>query len=171
MPDELQDVEDDTSTDDTPDPEPTQDAPDLDAELKKWKAMARKHEAQAKANAEAAEKLRDLENAGKTEAEKLQASLAEYQEKERKATIRALKLQVAADKELPKGLADFLPDVDNEIDMMEAADKLIAAAGAAKVDSPTRQPRSKLTSPLGDDDPVSERERLIAAMVGGHINQ
>jgi uncharacterized protein (DUF885 family) len=166
MPDEIQEVVDEQSTDEpAEEQEPQKDKPDLDAELQKWKAMARKHEAQAKANAEAAAKLKDIENAGKSETEKLQAALEEYQSKERQATIRALKLEVAAEKNMPKELAGFLPDLDNEVDMMEAADKLLAAAGAAdKVDPPTRQPRS-LNHPLGDETD-NEGERLLNAMLG-----
>jgi len=146
-----------------------QGAPDPAAEVAKWKAMARKHEAQAKANAEAAARLKELENAGKSETEKLQAALAEAQANARASTIKALKLQVAAEKGLPANLAKFLPDLDNEIDMMQAADELLeAAGGAGKAPTPTRQPKSNLTDPMHDDDQsaAAQREALIQSMLG-----
>lgn len=140
----------------------------LQAEAEKWKAMSRKHEATAKSNADAAARLKELENAGKSETEKLQAALDESRSAARLATVKALKLQVAAEKGLPATLAKFLPDVDNEIDMMTAADELLEAAGSpGKGDPPTRQPKSNLTNPMSDgNDPAAERERLIASMLG-----
>jgi hypothetical protein len=143
--------------------------PDFDSEIKKWKALARKHEQQAKANAEAATRLRDIENAGKSKEERLQAQLEEAASKARHSTIKALQYEVAYDKGLPKSLAKFLPEIDNEADMMQAADELLEAMGSTgKVEPPTRQPRSNLTNPLRDDDydPNGSREALIASMLG-----
>lgn len=163
----------DPEPDPTPDPpEPDKDpAPDPEKEAQKWKALARKHEQQAKANADAAEKLKELENAGKSETEKLQAALDEYKSKAREATVKSLKLQVAAEKGLHSSLAKFLPDVDNEVDMMQAADELLEASGSAgKAEQPTR-PKSNLTNPLrDDDDPASSRDALISAMLGKPTN-
>lgn len=141
---------------------------DPSAEIAKWKALARKHENQAKANADAAQRLKQLEDSGKSESEKLQALLDEQSKKAREATVKALKLQVAADKGLPSQLAKFLPDLDDEVDMLAAADELLEASGsAAKGGSqPTRQPKSTLTNPLGDDDPAASREALINSMLG-----
>lgn len=142
--------------------------PDPAAELAKWKALARKHEANAKANAGAAEELKAHKNAGKSETEKLQALLAERESEARAATIKALKLQVAADKGLPAQLAKFLPDLDDEVDMLAAADELLEASGSAATGGqPTRQnPKSTLTDPLGDDSAAASREALISSMLG-----
>lgn len=137
------------------------------ADNEKWKAQSRKHEAKSKANAEAAEKLKALENAGKSETEKLQALLAEREAQARTATVKALKLQVAADKGLPAQLAKFLPDLDDEVDMLAAADELLEASGSAATgDQPTRQPKSTLTNPLGDDNGSASRDALINSMLG-----
>lgn len=143
-----------------------------DAEIRKWKAMARKHEAKAKANAEAAQRLKEMEHAGKSETEKLQALLEEQQVQARSATVKALKLQVAADKGLPATLAKFLPDLDDEVDMLAAADELLEASGAAgKATQPTRQtPKSTLTNPLGDDDPAAQREAIVNSMLGRSVS-
>lgn len=143
--------------------------PDVDstAEVRKWKAMARKHEARAKENADAAARLQEMEHAGKSETEKLNALLAEEQGKAREARVKALKLQVAADKGLPPQLAKFLPDLDDEVDMIDAADELLEASGSAgKAAQPARQPKSTLTNPLGDDDAAASRDALINSMVG-----
>lgn len=168
---------DDESTiegaDTEPDTEPgpnTEPTPNHDAEIAKWKAMARKHETEAKKNAEAAARLRDLENAGKSETEKLQAALNEAQTAARSSRVQALRLQVAAEKGLPPGLAKFLPDLDDEVDMLAAADELLEAAGrTGTAEVPSRQPRSAVTNPLGDDNAESQHDRVIAAMLGQSI--
>lgn len=155
-------------TDPGPDDGKNTPPPDPQAEIKKWKAMARKHEANAKANADAAQQLQEIKHAGKSETEKLQALLAEEQNAAKEARIQALKLQVANERELPPGLAKFLPDLEDEVDMIEAADELLAASrDAGTATQPTRQtPKSTLTNPLGDDDPAASREALINSMVG-----
>lgn len=69
---------------------------DPDAEIAKWKAMARKHEATAKANSDAAKKLAEIEEAQKTEAQKL-VDKAEAAERRASAAIeRAVKAEVKA---------------------------------------------------------------------------
>ncbi len=148
--------------------DPPADPPaDHKAEAEKWKALARKHEAQAKTNSDAAKKLAELENAGKSETERLQAQLDEARTTARESTVKALKLQVANEKGLPPALAKFLPDLDNEVDMMQAADELLEASGGAdKVPQPTRQPKSNLTTPLGGDDASAQRDALVKAMSG-----
>src|SRR5438270_6909774 len=57
----------------TPVATPAATSPEVDyrAEAEKWKALSRQNEAQAKANASAAKRLADLEEAQKTEAQKL----------------------------------------------------------------------------------------------------
>lgn len=138
----------------------------VQAEAEKWKAHARKHESQAKANADAAAKLKELEHSGKSETEKLQIQLKEQAEKARDANIKALKLQVAADKGLPPQLAKFLPDLEDEVDMLAAADELLEATGSAGTgDQPKRPPKSPLTAPLADDE-ANSRDALIRAMSG-----
>jgi hypothetical protein len=141
--------------------------PDPAAEATKWKALARKHEAQAKANAEAAQRLKDMENAGKSETEKLQALLDDERSKAKQATVKALKLSVAAEKGIPASLAKFLPDLEDEVDMMQAADELLEASGTAgTAGQPTRQPKSNLTNPLKDDDGTAQRDALVNSMLG-----
>lgn len=66
----------------------TTDTVDLAAEAEKWKALSRKHEQQAKANAAAAKELDDLRRASLTDAEKLV-------EQTREETRRAVQLEYA----------------------------------------------------------------------------
>jgi hypothetical protein len=168
MTDDPGDTDDATGGEDTNTPA----VKDHEAEANKWKALARKHEAQAKANAEAAARLKDMEHAGKSETEKLQALLDEARNTSRAATVKALKLSVAAEKGLPPGLAKFLPDLDDEVDMLQAADELLEAAGspAGMAGQPTRQPKSNLTNPLKDDAADDQRQQLIDSMLGRSIS-
>ena len=150
---------------------PKKQEPDPAAEAARWKAIALKHEQKLKEASKAEQKLAELEMAGKSETEKLQMLLDQQRAEARDAKVAALRLQVAAEKGLPPGLAKFLPAVDNEIDMMTAADELLEAAGAAvqQSESPSRQPKSPLTSPLADDTD-SQRERVLAAMLGRPVS-
>ena len=72
-------------------PEPTAATAD---DLAKWKALARKHEANAKANAAAARRLAEIEDANKSEAERLSAR-AEAAERERDEARAAMTRAVA----------------------------------------------------------------------------
>lgn len=163
------------TTDDAPEDNPGADTeqdkqPDFEAEAKKWKALALKHERKAKDSEGAAQRLKELENAGKSETEKLQALLEEQRTKAHKASVEALKLRTAAEKGLPANLAKFLPDVDDEVDMLTAADELLEAAGVGAPAGPARQPKSTLTNPLGDEDPASQRDALLKALSGRSIS-
>lgn len=76
---------------------------DLEAELEKWKALARKNEAQAKANADAAKKLAALEEADKTESQKAADKAAGAEQRATTAEARLTRLEVALDK-APQGM-------------------------------------------------------------------
>src|SRR5690606_36299149 len=139
----------------------------LQAENKKWKGLALAHEKKAKENAEAKQRLKELEDSGKSETEKLQAALDEARNEARSQKVAALKLQIAAEKGLDPKLAKFLPDVDNEVDMMQAADELLEASGAGTGPQPTRQPKSSLLNPLNaGDEADTSRDQILAAMQG-----
>lgn len=51
-------------------------APEAGSEVEKWKALARKHEERAKANADAARRLAEIEESQKTEQQKLEDARA-----------------------------------------------------------------------------------------------
>lgn len=75
---------------------------DQSAELEKWKALARKNEARAKENADKAKRLDDLEEAQKSELEKLtaraEAAEAKIAEREKADAARSLAEEVATAK-------------------------------------------------------------------------
>lgn len=80
-----------------PEPKPDDSKPDdTSSEVDKWKAMARKHEAEAKTNRAAAEKLAKLEEAGKTDLEKANAKAAEAEQKIKDANDRADRAAIKA---------------------------------------------------------------------------
>jgi len=75
-------------------------------------------------------------------------------------------LEIAAEKGLSKTLAKFLPDTDNEVDMMQAADELIEASGLSP-EVPKKRPKSPLTSPLSSGQEADdENKSVLKAMLG-----
>lgn len=108
--------------------------PDLTAEVEKWKALSKKNEDRAKANAEAAKELDKFRQQSMTETEKAveqaraearTAALAEAGGKVARAEIRAAaagRLDAAALEVLVDGLnlAKFLDD-DGEVDTAKVA--------------------------------------------------
>jgi hypothetical protein len=77
--------------------EETSEGTDLVAELEKWKALSRKNEDRAKANADKAKKFDEIEEANKSEIEKA-TSRAEEAEKEVSAAKKDLALERVARK-------------------------------------------------------------------------
>jgi len=77
-----------------PEEKPKPEKPSTEAELAKWKALARKHEANSKANAKAAEKLAAIEDEQKTEAEKLVAAKDAAEARAAAALSRAVAAEI-----------------------------------------------------------------------------
>jgi Spy/CpxP family protein refolding chaperone len=163
-----------TSTENETGTEETTEAPDIAAELAKWKAMSRKHEAQAKANADAANKLKELEDAGKSEAEKLTAKAAEAEDKAAKAEARALRLEIAAAKGLTPAQAKRLvggtkEELEADADELLSTFKPADTAGESDKDDepePTGKPREALrpgTTSAGEEkeSPIDEALKRI----------
>lgn len=74
------------------------------AEVEKWKSLARKHESAAKANSAAAKRLAELEDANKSELEKLADQLKTAESTGTTHAMAALRLDVALDK-APDGMS------------------------------------------------------------------
>lgn len=109
----------------TTEPSGTEGAKDWAAEAEKWKALARKHEGNAKANAEAASRLAALEESQKTEQQKL-AERADKAEREAAAArAETIRFRVAAAKGVP---AELLSGSTEE-ELTAAADRLIEFRG------------------------------------------
>lgn len=98
---------------------------ELAADVDKWKAMSRKHEKDAIANADKAKRLDALEESQKTELQKLadRAEAAEARSNELEA--RTIRAEVAAAKGVP---ANLLTGSTKE-EMEAAADALVAFKG------------------------------------------
>lgn len=80
------------------DDKPTGDGePDYKAEAEKWKALSRKHESQAKANVDAAKRLKELGDADKSELQKATDRATEAEKRAAASEAKALKYEVAAD--------------------------------------------------------------------------
>lgn len=95
-----------------------------EAETAKWKGLSRKHEKTAKDNAGAAKKLGEIEDAQKTETERLAAAKEAAEKRATAATERAVRAEVKAlstefvdpsDAESAITAADFIGE-DGEID-------------------------------------------------------
>lgn len=103
MPDETTpDTGNETETPDTG--RDTQTEPDHKAEAEKWKALARKHEAQSKANAEAVKKLKEYEDRDKSDTDRANDRAADAERRATTAEKAALRLDVALEK-APDGMS------------------------------------------------------------------
>lgn len=105
MPDETPDTGADTgASTDTTDQQSNGTGTDPAAEVEKWKSLARKHESAAKANSAAAKRLAELEDANKSELEKLADQLKQAQSSGTSHEMAALRLDVALEK-APDGMS------------------------------------------------------------------
>jgi hypothetical protein len=106
--------------------------PDLTAEVEKWKALARKHEGTAKANAEAARRLSDLEEASKSETEKAVAAARREAEESVRAEVRRERvldrIEVLAAK-------DFADAEDARLRLGTRADEFVGKDGEVDSDA------------------------------------
>lgn len=138
----------------------------MQAEVDKWKAMARKHESQAKANADAAKKLKEIEDADKSDLEKANSAATEAAKRAEEAELKALRLEVALDK-APDGMS--MPQVrklakrlhgTTQEELEADADELFADFGGTDDGSdtdttkkpPARKPAERLRGGGGGND-------------------
>jgi len=150
-------------------------SPDQQAEAEKWKALARKHEQQAKANAEAAKKLAEIEEGNKTELQKLTDARTAAEKEAAEAKASALRLDVAMDK-APDGmpisqvrkLAKRLQGVtreDLEADAAELFAEFAPGDGDGKPTPPGRKPTEHLRGGKNPEtDPDIDPEKLAEAI-------
>ena len=142
-------------------------APDTGDEVAKWKAMARKHEAAAKANAEAATRLAEIEAANKTQAEKDAEAKTAAEQRAVAAETALARMKVAAAKGLPSELADRLQGA-NEQEMAEDADRLLAVMQPAT----PPPPGGTDAGPQGDKpNAPSIQEQIATAEAAGDFTK
>lgn len=144
------------------DTEPTNDTPqpatgDLEkalAEAEKWKALSRKNEEQAKANADKAKRFDEIEEANKTEQEKLlaRAEAAEKKLAERDAQDAAKSL--AAEIAEAKGVPVTALRGSTREELEEHADQLLSIL-PQKPPAPSADGQGE-GDPIGDGDMSAE---------------
>lgn len=108
-----------------PDTGESQQENDWKTEAEKWKAMSRRHEKDAKANAEAARKYAEFEESQKTEQQRLADRAAAAEQRALAAEIGRAKLMAAAAYNIPTSLLDRLGG-SSEDEINEAAQELAA---------------------------------------------
>lgn len=128
----------------------------LDAEPKTFDAdyvaklrhEAAKYRTEAKANADAAKRLAEIEEAQKTEAQKLADRLAEAERKAQAAELKALRSDIAQAKGVPAGLLTG----STEEELNASADMLLAFRGEAPKTpaAPPADGQGKVGKPVGN---------------------
>lgn len=157
MPDPIEPEAPETVVEVQPEPEKE---PDWKADAEKWKALSRKNEEAAKANAAAAKKLAELEEADKSEIEKAQAR-AEAAEKELTSSrVEALRNAVALEKKLTPSQAKRL--IGSTKEELEAdADELLAdLKNTSPPSAPTSDGQGKTGEPVGQVKQITTRDEL-----------
>lgn len=112
--------------------ETTPDGDDLAAEVAKWKGLSRKHEAASKANADKARQYDELEEAQKTEQQKLLERAEKAERLAAETEARAMRVEIAAAKGVP---ASLLSGSSRE-DLEASADALLEFRGEAAKPTP-----------------------------------
>ncbi|MBV2364269.1 hypothetical protein [Streptomonospora nanhaiensis] len=111
---------------------------DWEAEAAKWKTLARKHETRAKELAPAAERLRELEDAQKSELERLQGQYEEALGAASRAQHELWRERAARRHGLDDDLLEFLTG-ESEEELEERA-KVLAAKLAARTEEQAPPP-------------------------------
>lgn len=148
------------ASENTEEPEPKGGASGTDhaAEAAKWKALARKNESQAKANADAAKKLAELEEKDKSEQQKLTDKATVAEKRAADAETARLRIEVALEK-APDGMS--LAQVrklakrlsgDSQEEMEADAEELFADFAPDDKKKPETKPKPRLRGGLDPDD-------------------
>lgn len=105
----------------------------FDAEyVKKLRAESAKYRTEAKANADAAKRLAEIEEANKTEAQKTADRLAAAEKDAADARREALKFKIASKFQIGDEDADLFLTGDDETSMTKQAERLAARTGERK---------------------------------------
>jgi hypothetical protein len=141
---------------------------DHEAEAAKWKSLSRKWEKQAKDNGEAAKKLKEIEDAQKSESERNAEKLTALERSAQEATLEAARLRVAIKKGLTETQAKRLVGKTEE-ELEADADELLSSfkPSDSKDDSTKdRRPKERLkpgATPSSEPDEMDPRK--LAAQV------
>lgn len=108
-----------------PDSPDTGDDGDYKSEAEKWKALARKHEQAAKANAGAAKQLAEIADRDKSDQQKLAERAEAAEKRAAEVELRALRHEVALAKGLTSSQAKRLVG-STEAELLADADELLS---------------------------------------------
>jgi hypothetical protein len=135
-------------------------------ELAKWKALARKNEEQAKKNSDAAARLKEFEDAQKTEQQRLTEQLEAEREAARRNAIEAARYRAVMKHGLSEDDLEWLGDDPESMENRAArlAERLAQTTPDRQV---SRRPQEKLkpgASPSGDEpfDSADLAEKLLS---------
>ena len=149
---------------DTADPAASQEdqqepeAKTFDAEyVDKLRKEAAKYRTEAKANAEAAKRLAELEESQKTEAQKQAEKIAELERQIEGATVQAVRARMAAKYQIDPEDADLFLTGSDEETVEAQAKRLSERVSASKNNPPPVSKEGAVTNAVGSDD---EREFL-----------
>lgn len=157
MPDTTDDTEQ-VETTDTESQETT--TPDLASELEKWKSLARKNEQRAKENATAAQKLAEIEDANKSELEKLSERAAAAEARAAQIELAATRNEIALEKGLTPSQAKRLVGATRE-ELSADADELLADLKVSKPSTaPSSDAQGKQGEPVGQVKQITSRDQL-----------
>lgn len=127
-----------------------------------WKAKAREQEKRAKANADAAKRLAEIEEAQKSEAEKAADRLAAEKDRADTAERLALSLRIATEHKLGADDAQLLQGLPDEASMQKLA-KRLAAQEQAQPRRGNRVPGEGTTTPKA---PADENREFVRHLFG-----
>ena len=125
-----------------------------------WKAEARKWEQRAKEYKPAADKLAEIEEANKSEAQKAAERIAEAERKAADAEARALRREIALEHRLSKDDAALLDGMTDQDAMRRVAERLASVEPDHKKRG-NHVPREGTTSTKPADDPRREFLRNV----------
>lgn len=137
----------------TPDTE-TPDTPDLgDGGKKAIEAERRARKAADKRAADLEARVKEFEDASKSEAEKAAARAEAAEERAKAAESKALRLEIADELQVPKEFREFLTGTDDDTIRAQAEKVLTAlsAATAGQRTTPRPDPTQGAKPPAGDD--------------------
>jgi hypothetical protein len=132
--------------------EKTDDADKAQSEVEKWKAMARKHEQAAKANADAAERLAKLEAANQSDLERLTNEATAAKDEAAKAKADSLRWRIAAKHQISDEDAELFLLGTDEATLTKQAERLAGRQQEQKKNGPVvPKEGSTTTVPEGAD--------------------
>lgn len=131
-----------------------------------WKTKAREWEKRAKANADAAKRLQQIEDANKTEAQRAADELARLRADADDARSQLLRHEVAADLGVPPKLVRFLTGTAREDVEASARDLLEAIRSEPAAAPPARPTESVRRVTNGGPPATQDAEQWFRSLAG-----